>query len=370
MRELLALATKDLRLLFRDRAGFFITFVFPLVYAVFFGVIFSNRSGLGDSIEIVIADEDRTEASRSVVAALRGAPELRVVEADLAPAAEQLGRSGPAAYVVIPAGFESAIHDSTRDGPPTTALTVATVRQDVGILLRGIVTRYGWEGLAGTGDPCGYPPFKIDLVDAKAAQASTTNQYALSFPQGTIWGVLGCTAAFGMSLVIERARGTLFRLQAAPVSRARLLAGKAMACFATTVALGVVLFTIGVIFFHIRPNSYVSLGIALVSTAIGFVGIMMLLSVLGRTEQAASGITWTILLGMAMIGGGMVPHFLMPPWIQGLSDYSPVRWAILAMDGAVWRGFTLSEMARPCAALIAVGVGSFAIGARTFRWTN
>jgi ABC-2 type transport system permease protein len=47
-----------------------------------------------------------------------------------------------------------------------------------------------------------------------------------------------------------------------------------------------------------------------------------------------------------------------------LSQASPVKWSILALEGAIWRGFTPSEMLLPCTILIAVGgvclvVGSF-----------
>ena len=44
-RELLALAGKDIRLLLRDKGGAFVTFVFPFVYCVFFGLIFAVRTG-------------------------------------------------------------------------------------------------------------------------------------------------------------------------------------------------------------------------------------------------------------------------------------------------------------------------------------
>jgi ABC-2 type transport system permease protein len=73
---------------------------------------------------------------------------------------------------------------------------------------------------------------------------------------------------------------------------------------------------------------------------------------------------------MAMIGGGMVPLFLMPPWLQTVSHLSPVKWAILTMEGAIWWGFSLTEMAVPCGILLAVGGGCFAIGVAAFRWTE
>jgi len=57
----------------------------------------------------------------------------------------------------------------------------------------------------------------------------------------------------------------------------------------------------------------------------------------------------------------------MPRWMATTGNFSPVKWAILAMEGALWRGFSLREMLLPCAILVAVGIVTFAIGVRTFR---
>jgi ABC-2 type transport system permease protein len=256
MKPILAMAIKDLRLLLRDRTGFFVTFVFPLVYAVFFGIIFKSTN------------------------------------------------------VYIPRGGEG-----------------------------------------------------MDVILPE-------NRYAAAFPLGIMWGVLGCTATFGLSLVVERTRGTLLRLCIAPINRAQILAGKAGACLLTAFSLGIMLFLLAYTLFDVRPHSIRALTMALASISIAFVGLMMFLSVFGGTEQSASGITWTVLLAVAMLGGGMVPRFLMPTWLQNIGDLSPVRWSLLAMDGAVWRGFTAAEMAGPCLILIAFGAVLFALGALAFRWTH
>ena len=67
------------------------------------------------------------------------------------------------------------------------------------------------------------------------------------------------------------------------------------------------------------------------------------------------------------IGGAMVPQFIMPAWMQTIGLISPIRWAMLAIEGGVWRQFTLSEMALPCAILISVCVACFAAGTRGLR---
>jgi ABC-2 type transport system permease protein len=96
---------------------------------------------------------------------------------------------------------------------------------------------------------------------------------------------------------------------------------------------------------------------------------MMLVASLGRTEEAASGAGWALMMPMSMLGGGMIPLAMMPQWIQPFTYASPVRWAIISYEGAIWRGFSLAEMVLPCAILIGIGAVAFAIGARRFKAT-
>jgi hypothetical protein len=54
-------------------------------------------------------------------------------------------------------------------------------------------------------------------------------------------------------------------------------------------------------------------------------------------------------------------------WLQAVSHFSPVKWAILGLEGALWRGLSLREMALPCGVLQGVGTGCFLVGVRAFR---
>ena len=120
-------------------------------------------------------------------------------------------------------------------------------------------------------------------------------------------------------------------------------------------------------FFGIRIDSYPLLVVACVCASLSFVGFMMMIAGLGRTEQAAAGAGWAMLMPMTMFGGGMMPQFIMPGWMQTIGNLSPVKWAILAFEGAVWRGFTPSEMLLPCVILLGFGAVCFAIGVRGLR---
>jgi ABC-2 type transport system permease protein len=70
---------------------------------------------------------------------------------------------------------------------------------------------------------------------------------------------------------------------------------------------------------------------------------------------------------MAMLGGAMIPQFVMPPWMLVAGNISPIKWAILGLEGAMWRNFSVAEMLLPCGILIVFGAVCFAIGIRGLR---
>lgn len=427
MSVVFAMAAKDLRLLARDRGGLFFTFGFPFLIAIFFGSIFSSGSSEPQSLRILVVDEDGTEGSRSFVESLAESEALAVELSDRAGAVDQVRRGKRVAYVALRPGFGASLSQPFGGKPPRAELGVDPARGAEAGILQGLLTQFAAERLQ---DAFGNPdllqgsarsgleaiefsrasgpqvdslkqllteldrfataqdaptggesqgvegggfklePIRIEKASVIVAKSGPPNAYAISFPQGILWGILGCTAAFGLSLVSERTSGTLVRLQSAPIGRGQILLGKALACFIACLAVSVALILFGTLVFGLAPASWWKVAVAIVCTATAFSGIMMLLATLGRTERAVSGIGWASLLVMAMLGGGMIPLFVMPGWMQTLSNVSPVKWSILAMEGALWRGFGWSEMLLPCAILIAVGSVGLVVGSKLFRWPN
>lgn len=439
MHSILALATKDLRLLFRDKGGFFVAFVFPLVYCVFFGVIFAERTRSAGPLCVALIDEDNSPESQRLLDRFTRLSELTTHLTTRAEAAESLRLGQCAAFVRIPKGYGLRTRQLLLGERALIYVGSDPARQTEAAYLTGLVERSVTRGLVELisspvearrvvhhaldqirtgrlqqpGEPLAYERFLMDLdrfLESGSLAANSTgsitipgtragspspdspvdhqpwqpvtiqreemasgtaipqNSYAVSFPQGIIWGVLGCAASFGISMVTERNEGTLARLRTAPITQSQILAGKALACYLATLGVSVTLFTLAILFFGVRPDAYAKLAVSIGLVSFAFTGIMMLLSTLGRTERQVSGFTWAILLGMAMTGGAMVPLFAMPAWLQALSHASPVKWAILSMEGAVWRGFTTAEMIIPWTILASVGLVTFGFGTRVFRW--
>jgi ABC-2 type transport system permease protein len=112
----------------------------------------------------------------------------------------------------------------------------------------------------------------------------------------------------------------------------------------------------------LRPLSWIKLIIAALTVSSCFVGIMMALSTLGKSVQSVSGIGWAANMIMAMLGGCMIPILFMPDFISRISVISPVRWAILILEGAIWRDFNWLQMGQHVAILLAFGFAGLLIG--------
>ncbi|HVP57183.1 MAG TPA: ABC transporter permease [bacterium] len=372
MDKILTLALKDLRLLVRDRAGFFFTCFFPLIIAVLFGTIFGGGEHTS-AIPLLLVDEDGSRGSRAFVDTLTAAPELKVLTATREQAMASVRRGKVAAYVVIKPGFGEAASRAWGGAAPAVELGADPARRaDVG-MIEGLLMKYAakrFQGMFPAGQASSFEPIAIERVDVAVMHIWPASAYAITFPQGIIWGFIGVTAAFGISIVSERARGTLLRLQVASIGRWQILAGKALACFLAALSVSIGLLALAYFAFGVRPGSWPLLALAVVSSVLSFVGLMMLLSVLGRTAEAASGIGWAVLLVLSMLGGGMVPYFFMPSWMSKISSFSTVKWSVMAMEGAIWRHYSFGEMLLPCGILVGSGIVLFAIGVRAFAWAS
>ena len=415
MDKLLVLARKDLLLLFRNRAALFFALGWPVLTAVLFGFAFSGGGATGKP-RISVADLDASEGSRQFVAALRAMPELEV-DVQGEQAATELVRTGKrAAAVLVPKGYGASATRLFYGKSPELELVIDPARKAEQAMVQGMLQklagermaavmggqgreawmaqarndvaslpdseRASFEGFFGSldrflaaqpapaanagGGGSSWQPLAVHVRAVEAARQGPRNAFAITFPQGMLWAIVGCIMSFATSLVLERMQGTLVRLRASPLSGPGIMLGKSLACFAAIIVTCSLLVLLARMAFGVQMGSPGLFVLALACAAFAFTGVMMLIASLGTTVQGVSGAGWALMMPLMMLGGGMIPLFAMPRWMISASDYSPVKWALLALEGAVWRGFSLSEMLPALGVLLAVGVVTFGIGARRF----
>jgi ABC-2 type transport system permease protein len=237
-------------------------------------------------------------------------------------------------------------------------LGIDPARRAESAMLEGLVMR----ALSAEFVAMGTRPPSIEARSVVRDAGGPRSGYEIVFPAMILWGLLGCAATFAVGIVTERASGTLLRLRAAPIGRASILGGKAGACVSACLADAALLSVLGWLALDVRIDDASKYAAAIAATAICFGGLTMVLSVLGKTDQAVAGAGWSTLIVLAMLGGAMVPLSLMPEWLLSVSDLSPVKWGIRALEGATWRGDAWGELLPHLAWLLSLGALGFAAG--------
>ncbi|MCI0379408.1 MAG: ABC transporter permease [Gemmataceae bacterium] len=419
MRNVWTLAIKDLKLLGRDYFGLFWIAVFPLMFALFFGAIFSGQGNPGArSLAIAVIDEENSAGSKAFLERLGSAkvkdkpPAIKAEPMALEQARDEVRRGKRAGYLIVKGGFDNpggffgggsrmlelgidpsraiekefikgliaeAVFSDLKDlftnpakakvemkksiqmlekdpkTPPLLKLALSTFFGDLDRFLGDVLK-------AGEKEGGSREMLDIQVVEVSGERRGPGNSFEISFPSSILWALMGCVASFSISIVQERTQGTLLRLKTAPLSLGQLLAGKGLACFLTCSMVTLFLLAVGGFVLGVRLGQPLHLALAVASTALCFTGLMMFVSTLGKTEAGVAGAGWGIMMPLAMIGGGMVPLIAMPAWMLSVSDYSPVKWGIYSLEGAIWRGFALADMLIPCAILLAVGIVFYGLG--------
>ncbi len=424
IRQAAVLATKDLRLLLRDRAAAFFTFIFPLAIALFFGYVFSGTTS--EPLKVVAFVERPSPQADAFVKALGddGGFALTVVPAR-ADGELAVRRGQAAAMVVVPGSYAEGLDAVFSGGGAEVGLVVDPSRRAEGAMLVGkiheVAFRTVFSSMAdpaqfgrmldrterslessdlpitdrlairtalararamaakradGAGNPgaadgagglAGWRPVKVSVGELEMQPGIPANSFAISFTQGLAWALFGAVLAFGSGIAEERQRGTLVRLLVSPMRPVTILVGKALGCFVACLATEWLLILFGVAFFGVRVSSWPLLALASAATAFGFCGVMMMLAGGFRTQGGAQGAGRAVLLVLTMVGGGTVPLVFMPPFLRVASNASPFKWAVLAAEGCTWRAWGIEELWLPVAALFAMGAVGLALGAAMVR---
>ena len=214
-------------------------------------------------------------------------------------------------------------------------------------------------------DPFLALPIQIQSSTLASDSTEPPSTFAVTFPQGLAWGFVGCIGAFGAGMAEERRRGTFMRLLLAPCTIFSVLAGKSLACFTACVTMSVFMLLVATLGFHVSVQNGPMLALAIATCSFAFSGFTMALSGLFKNEGSARSAGNAIVLVLVMIGGGTIPLAFMPPFLRVASQGSPFSWAILAIEGAVWRGFAFTEMLAPLGILFFIGALGLVLG-KTF----
>jgi ABC-2 type transport system permease protein len=423
MKQVLNIAWKDIKHMFRDRTGLVINIAAPLLLTLAIAFALgglgsnSNDSGL-KNIPVLVVNHDTGQFGTEMVqflnpgaADIAANPDLQqikdlltvTVTNDEAGARKQVDGGQVAAVVIIPAGFsESILPTSTTTNGQTQS--VVQVYGDPNQQLRALVTESVVQNIINqivAGAVAGQVAIQ-QLISSGRLPVAEAAQQAPGIVQPLVQNTLatslvtlnrqveGPTSAsggfdwltymapsmavlylmFAMSqsartILQEKQMGTLPRMLVSPTSRSAVLGGKLLGAYANGLLMMAVLILGGKLLFHISygailPVLLFTLALVAAATAWG-----MAEAAFARSSAQANQVGWIINLSFAALAGNFVPRTSFPVWMQQIGYISPNAWGIETY-GKLIHGAGLVDIWPAIVILLAMAVLLFGVSSIIF----
>lgn len=341
-----------LRRMLRDRSNIFFVFIFPLVIILLVGAQFGSGSGPS-----VVVSHDGGPLVEAIVERMADSVVFREVESE-SEVVDAVERGAASAGIVFPDGFDDAISEGRAsqigfvrrpDEPgalqPILEAAVAEVTADHRVA--AIVAR-------STGAEFTEALEDVAPVRAAGVEVQTERVGKELFPDagqfdvgaaGMLVMFVFLTALTGSAVLIQnRQLGITHRMLSTPTPTATVIAGEGMARFLVGLFQGVYIVVFSLILFRVDWGDPLGWILVLVPLAAVGAGAAMLLGTLFRNPEQAAGISVISSIGLAALGGCMLPLELFSPGLRTIAHVTPHAWALDGFADLTYRGGSVADV--------------------------
>ncbi len=379
----LDIALTSLRRFLRDRSNAFFVFIFPLLLVLAIGLVFGG--GARPVMGMLVVEPD--SLTDEVVARLEANDSIETVaydnRADLELAVE---RGVASAGVVIPAGYEklllggeSAVIEYFAQ-PGSTGASVG-VAVSAAIAEQSSELRAAQAAASITGGELSDALATVRSIDLPGVEVTSTSAFGNGDIDPANFGQFGFGAAQQLALFVwvtslttatyliqNRQLGVVRRMAATPTGAARIMAGELLGRFGIALTQAAFVVIASAVLFQVDWGPPLAAGALVLSFCLVGTGAGMLLGSLLRNEQQAGSIGLGIGLGLAALGGSMVPLEVFSPGMNRLAHFlTPHAWLIDGFTELVGRGGGLADIANEVLVLTTAGVVLTGLALLAFR---
>lgn len=167
-------------------------------------------------------------------------------------------------------------------------------------------------------------------------------------PAWTIFAMFFMVISLGSNIVKERINGSFIRLKTMPTNFSVVLVSKMIIYLIVAILQVTLIFSVGVWIFPfidlpqlILPSSILQFVIVVLICSLAAVSYALMIGSIAKTQEQANGFGAVSVIIFAALGGIWVPVFVMPDYMQIISNLSPLQWClkgfyVLFLKGGNW----------------------------------
>lgn len=376
-----AIAAVNLRRMFRDRSNIFYVIISPLLFVLVLGLLF----GGGQPLRLAVTGADAGPLAQRLATAL-AADERIEVERYESPAAMRTAveRGTVNAAVVIPADYDAAVRAGDQAVVYYLTRRDDTTAADLGVWVRSVVpqeaavlraarfaaleTGTSFEDSLRRAEAAEVPGAEVELVSSGPAQfPAGLNQFSPIAPSMLLLFVFLTSLTAALGLIEARRLGVTTRMYATPTPTVVLVAGEALGRLVIALSQGLVVMLGSALLFGVDWGDPLGAAALLVLFCLVGSGAAMLLGSMLRAEGPALGVAMALGLGLAAVGGAMLPLELMAEPVQRIARFTPHSWGYQGFAELVRRGGTLGDILPQLGVLAGYAVGLWVLGVWQLR---
>jgi ABC-2 type transport system permease protein len=371
IRRVLHVAWNDLRIMVGDKAFFFWSLIFPMLFILLFGAVFKSSDNAPAVAELTVVNLDEGRWGGYFVEKIK-APNLTIKIADAEPAAySRLIVLPPDFSAKIEARKDQALAFKKRENASVKAAARVETRlyQAIARVLSEIVL-YGDGDLSRFLD--GHAEFR-DIVKVKTRFPENT---VTAVPSGFDHSIPGTTIQFIMMMVIiyggitvmeDRKKGVLSRMLFSPLSKGEVFQAKLLGRWGMGVVQALILFVVGKIFFKLDLGSVPLALLVIAVFALAMAALSVFIGSLCTKEDMIIGLAVLLANIFAGLGGCWWPSEIVPPGVRTAAMISPAYWAMDALHKLRFFQGGFGDILLNLGILLALAVVLGAVAARAFK---
>jgi ABC-2 type transport system permease protein len=169
------------------------------------------------------------------------------------------------------------------------------------------------------------------------------------------------------ALIQSRTLGVSTRMLSTPTKTSTIILGEALGRYAVVLLQGIYIMVLTMVVFQVEWGDLLGAIAILLTFGAVAAGTAMLMGTVFRNDQQAAGVGVMAGLGLAALGGCMVPLEIFPDTMRTIAHFTPHAWAIDGFADLVRRDGTLTDVLVEIAVIAAFALGIFAISAWRYR---
>jgi ABC-2 type transport system permease protein len=354
----------DIRRLFRDKVAIFFTIAFPLIFLMIFGTLNSGDNTV--SFKVAVINQSKSEYSQKFIDETLKKNDVYKVNdeiTDLESAQQKMSRSELDAAIVLPEDFGTL---SEAGYPTGQAQVIYDQNNEQAARTLAAILESTFEKINSELVPTS-TPFTV--------ASESTNSAGLSRFDYTFAGLLGFSVLslgiFGPTNVFPRlkSRGVLRRYRTTTLRVWQYFLANVLSTATVGLISLTIMFLVAKFYFDLNmQGDYASLMAMVTLGTVVLFGIGLAIGGWAKNENQAAPLAQIVALPMLFLSGTFFPRYVMPEWLQNVTDYLPLTPVIDGVRLIITEGRTIFELGPQIAILAVWGLIIYLIAFKVFRW--